>query len=100
MRPDVAREMAEIFVGPGGTDLTIDAGLALLAIPAEAEAVAVQAIGGFLSLPALLDQRMDGGCNVLLKSNRLSAIGNPAAHGPFGSGEPPQPSNSFGTGNE
>src|SRR5690606_18785183 len=56
MRADMAREMPQILVGPGWADFAIDARLALLAVPAEAESVAVQAVLRFLRAPALFDQ--------------------------------------------
>src|SRR5438552_1335104 len=72
--------MLEVLIGPGRADLTIEAGLIALAVPAEAEAVATGGADRFLGPEALDDQRMSGLGDVAPQRDRLPAIGNPAAH--------------------
>ena len=55
MRPDVAAQMTEVFVGPSGTKVSEETWLGLIAVPSEPKAVAVCASGRFQRVEALLD---------------------------------------------
>src|SRR5262249_56994989 len=81
MRADVAAQMPEVFVRPRGAHLAIQPGLLMAAVPAEPEAVAVDAGKRLDRAHALLDERMRRRGNVVLERDRLSPIGDPAAHG-------------------
>ncbi len=80
VRADVAAEIAQVLVRPGRAHLAIEAGLRMLAVPAEAEAVTVGGGGRFQRLDALHDQRMSGRGDVLFERDGLPAIGDPSAH--------------------
>src|SRR5437868_1599437 len=58
MRRDVAAQMLEVLVRPGGPDLAIEAGLELPVVPAEPEAVALRRAERLLGGDALAHQRM------------------------------------------
>src|SRR5690606_33869771 len=58
MRAYLPRDREQVFVGPGGPDLAVLAGFGPLAIPADAEAVAIGAGLGLLGMQRLVDQRM------------------------------------------
>jgi len=81
MRAQVTAEIAQVFVRPGRTRLPVQAGLGVLAIPAEPETVAIAAGGGFQRADALRDQRMLGLGDIGLERRRLASIRDPAAHG-------------------
>src|SRR5689334_12478093 len=81
MRADVAAELAQVLVRPGGTDLAVEPWLGMLAVPAQSEAVPVGGRRRFEGANALLDQRVGRGGDVVLQRNRFTAIGNPSAHG-------------------
>ena len=81
VRADVAAEVAQVLVGPGRAHLAVEAGLRMLAVPAQPEAVAVGGGGRFERLEALHHQRMGGRGHVLFERDGLPAIGDPAAHG-------------------
>src|SRR5262249_53951220 len=83
VRTDVPAEVAQVLVRPGRANLAIEAGFRVLAVPAEAETVAVGGGGRFERPDALLDQRMRRGGDVVFERDRLPAIGNPTAHSAF-----------------
>src|ERR1700733_4049106 len=56
-RADVARNMAQVFVRPGGQHFTIKTRLALFAIPADAETVAIGVRSAFGRMKRLVDER-------------------------------------------
>src|ERR1700753_3711864 len=80
MRVQVPAEVTQVFVGPGGACLAIKTGLRVLAIPAEAETIAVHAGGSFQGTLALGNQRVFGLRNVRLERRRFSSVCDPAAH--------------------
>jgi hypothetical protein len=80
-RADVPAKMLQVLVGPGRAHLTIEARLITLAVPAEAEAIAVRAADRFLGLEALHHQRVGGLGDIPFERDVFSSIGDPAAHG-------------------
>src|SRR5690349_11568028 len=75
-------KMLQVLVGPGRPHFSIKTGLVAVAVPAEAEAIAIGGADRFLGLEALHDQRMGRCGDIAFEGDGLSAIGNPAAHGP------------------
>ena len=80
MRADVTAEIAQVVVRPRRTDLAIQAGLGMFAVPAEAEAVAIGGGCTFECADALLYQRMRWRSHIMLEGGLFTAIGNPASH--------------------
>ena len=80
MRLQMPAQVAEVLVRPGRPDLAIKPRLRMLAVPAQAEAVAVDAGGRFERLNALRDQRMRRLGHVVFERGGFPAIGDPAAH--------------------
>ena len=79
---DVARELAQIPVVPGGLDALEDGGgVRDLAVPADAEAVAVRRLGTEPRMQALVDERVFGLVEQLLEQDWRSGVCEPAAHG-------------------
>src|SRR5207302_6870 len=81
VRADVAAEMPQGLVRPRRAHLAVEAGLVVAGVPAEPESVAVDAGERLDRAHALLDERMCGRGDVVLERDRLSPIGDPAAHG-------------------
>ena len=77
---NVPAQIAQILVRPGRPDLAIQPRLRVLAVPAEPEAVAIGAGGGFERPHALRNQGMRRRGDVMLKRDALTPIGDPAAH--------------------
>ncbi len=73
-------QAAQVRVGPRGQHVAVKARFGALAIPRDAKAVGVDcgmALGGTV---ALVDQRMSGAADDLLKEDRRAGVGRPAAH--------------------
>src|SRR3546814_4067280 len=68
-------------VVPGRQHLSIEARLRALAVPADAEAVAVGRALGLGGAEALLHQRVRRLADQLVEKHRGTGIGQPAAHG-------------------
>jgi hypothetical protein len=81
VRLQVPAQVAQVLVRPGRPDLAIEARLGVIAaVPAKAEAVAVDAGGRLKGVDTLRNQRMRRLGDVVLERSHLSAICNPAAH--------------------
>src|SRR5262249_38360620 len=80
MRADMSAEMAQVLVRPRRAHLAVETRLIVTRVPAEPEAVAVDAGERLDRAHALLDQRVRGRRDVVLERDRLSPIGDPAAH--------------------
>src|SRR5205814_9247332 len=74
-------QMPQVLVGPRRPHRAVEARLVVAGVPAETEAVAVDAGQRFERPHALLDERMARRRDVVLERDRFSAIGDPAAHG-------------------
>src|SRR5262252_7385595 len=81
--------MPQVLVRPGRAHLAVDARLIVAGVPAEPETVAVDTGERLDRAHALLDERMRRRGDVVLQRDRLSAIGDPAAHGANPSPAPP-----------
>ncbi|EEF22969.1 conserved hypothetical protein [Ricinus communis] len=79
-RADLPRKALQIAIGPGGKDIAISARLRPVAIPGDAEAIAIGGGLGAGGAMGLLDQRMRGRGYQLLQIEGVSAIGCPATH--------------------
>ena len=80
VRADVAAQIAEVLVRPGGAHLAIEARLGMISVPSETEPVAIGARGRLQGVNALRDQRMLRLRHIMFQSNRGPAIGDPSAH--------------------
>ena len=79
-RADLPGDAFEVAVGPGGQDVAVAAGLRMVAVPGDAEAVAVGRRLGAGGAMGLLDQGMRRRGHQFFEIERLPAIGCPAAH--------------------
>jgi hypothetical protein len=79
-RLELVRQALEVAVVPCRHDLVIGAGNVALAVPADAEAVAVGADPRLAGMQALLDERILRLEEQLLQIDRRPAIGQPSAH--------------------
>ncbi len=59
-RLNLSRQTAEVLVGPGGQNISIKPRLIAMAIPGDAESVAIGASFGFMRIVALCHERMTG----------------------------------------
>src|SRR5579863_3890908 len=76
----MAAEVTQILVRPSRADLAVEAGLRMIAIPTQPEAVAVGAGGRFKRLNALRNQGMRRLGHVMFERRGYPAICDPAAH--------------------
>src|SRR6516165_11093979 len=81
VRLQMTAQVAQILIGPGRPDLTIQSGFGMLAVPAESESIAIDAGCRFHRVNALRNQGMSGLGNVVFERRRFTAIRDPAAHG-------------------
>jgi len=77
---DLARQLAKVAVAPHRVDALEQRRLVALAIPANAEAIAIRGVRTEPRVQALVDQRVLGLVKQVLEKQRPSRIGNPAAH--------------------
>ena len=77
---DLPAEAFQIGIGPGRQDVAIETGLRPVAIPGEAEAVAIGRRLGLLGAVTLGDQRVAGRGNDVFEEDRFTEIGRPPAH--------------------
>jgi hypothetical protein len=82
-RTDLPRQALQIAIRPCGQDITVAAGFGPVAIPGNAEAIAIRRRLGAGGAMRLLDQRMGGRGYQFLEIERISAIGCPATQGSF-----------------
>ncbi len=83
-RRDVRGQFVQIEVVPGGSNAAIQAGLCALAVPADAESIAVGRRLFGEGTQALVDERVFCAKEDVFQSDRRASIRQPAAHG-FGS---------------
>src|SRR5215813_9016364 len=81
VRLQMTAQVAQIFIGPGWPDLTIQSGFGVLAVPAESESIAIDAGGRFHRVNTLRNQGMSRLGDVVFERRRFTAIGDPATHG-------------------
>ena len=79
-RLDAARQREQVFVGPRRHDLAINARLGALAVPADAETVAMRVRLGLRGAQRLVEQRMRRAADQLVQEDGLTDIGDEAAH--------------------
>ena len=80
-RADLVRQAAQVRIGPGGQHIVIEPRYLALAIPGQAEPVAIGLGLGLHGVQALTHQRLLRGRDDLFQVDRLADIGGPAAHG-------------------
>src|SRR5690606_39002997 len=79
-RPYLSRQAAEILVGPCGQNIPVKARLVAMAVPGNAEAVAIGPCFGFMRIVALRHERMAGRRNDVFQIGFRSEIGGPTTH--------------------
>jgi len=80
---DVAGELAQVAVVPGGLDAVEDRRGILVAVPADPEAVAIGLLGAEPRVQALNDQRILPTVEERLEQDRGAGICEPAADAPI-----------------
>ena len=79
-RPDLLAEVDEVLVRPGRADVAVQARIDPLAVPADAETVAVGLRLRLGRVERLVDQRVRRCADEVGQEDRLTGIGEKAAH--------------------
>src|SRR5690606_30117123 len=78
--PDLPAKAAEVAIRPCGQNIAVAAGLGPVAVPGDAESVAVRGGLGLQRMVALGQKRVFGHRDDVLKEYRFAQIGSPSAH--------------------
>src|SRR5690242_983740 len=73
-------KVPQVLIRPRRANLTVEARLRMIAVPAKPKSIAIDASGRFERMNALGDERVRRLGHIVLKRNRFSPISDPAAH--------------------